>query len=172
MLLSSFVQTLCVSIATVLRSFIHHTEAIRSPTGYAIIALLALAFGGQVALARTVDVPEITTAMVTSAYIDVLVDPRLFCRKNRGRNRRLSLLCSLILGSFVGAWAYREAAWVAYLLSAIGKAAVTLAFCFNKSESAHGEMMAEKSRFEHSSEESFAETAGGTFRHNEETLGV
>jgi uncharacterized membrane protein YoaK (UPF0700 family) len=172
MLFSSLVQTLCVAIATILRSFIHHKEAIRSPTGYAIIALLGLAFGGQVALARTVDVPEITTAMVTSAYIDVLVDPRLFCRKNRSRNRRLSLLCSLIVGSFVGAWAYRRAAWVAYLLSAVGKAGVTLAFCFNKSES--GGVVTEKNGFEHSSAESFevAVAEKSTFGRSEEMLEV
>jgi uncharacterized membrane protein YoaK (UPF0700 family) len=151
MLCSSLIQTLCVAIATIFRSLIHHNEALRSPTGYAIIVLLALAFGGQVALARTVDVPEITTAMVTSAYIDVLVDPRLFSWRNRARNRRLGLLCSLIIGSFVGAWAYRRAVWFAYLLSGVGKAGVTLAFCFNKSGS--GEVV-EKGRFEHSSEES------------------
>ena len=136
---SSLVQTICVAVATVLRSSVHHDEAIRSPTGYAIIILLALAFGGQVAMARTVDVPEITTAMVTSAYIDVLVDPRLFALKNRGRNRRLSLLLSLILGSFIGALAYRRAAWIAYLLSAIGKTVVTVAICFNKSQDDHRE---------------------------------
>jgi len=128
---SSAIQTLCVIIATILRSLIHHDEATRSPTGYAIVALLGLAFGGQVALARTVDVPEIATAMLTSAYIDVLIDPELFCRRNRGRNRRLSLILGLIAGSFVGACAWKTAKWVPYLLCATGKAGVTLAFCFN-----------------------------------------
>ena len=39
-------------------------------------------------MARTVDVPEIITAMVTSAYIDMLVDPELFKLQNRPEDRR------------------------------------------------------------------------------------
>lgn len=39
-------------------------------------------------MAHTVDVPEITTVMVTSAYIDMLVDLELFKLQNRPRDRR------------------------------------------------------------------------------------
>ncbi len=58
-------------------------------------------------MARSVNVPEITTAMVTSAYIDLLVDPDLFRLKNRPRSRRFFFVCSLITGSFIGASGYK-----------------------------------------------------------------
>lgn len=56
-------------------------------------------------MTRTVDVPKITTVMVTSAYIDMLVDPELFKLQNRPRDRR-NFFGYLLLGSFIGASAY------------------------------------------------------------------
>ena len=67
-----------------------HAHTDKSPneaTDLVIIGLLAFASGGQVAMARTVHVPEVTTAMVTSAYIDFLVDPKMLILNNRPRSR-------------------------------------------------------------------------------------
>lgn len=84
-------------------------------------------------MARTINVPEITTAMVTSAYIDLVVDPSIFRWHNRSRNRRLSFVCSLLIGSFIGAIAYRYVGPAfALLLSAAFKTAVCVALFFNR----------------------------------------
>ena len=74
-----------------------------------IIALPAFASGAQVAVARSTEVPDFTTAMVTSAYIDFLVDRNMFQLHNRARNRRAILVACLILESFIGAIAYSYA---------------------------------------------------------------
>lgn len=84
-------------------------------------------------MARTVGVPEITTAMVTSAYIDLLVDPDLFHVHNRPRSRRFFFVCSLILGSFIGATAYKLVGPAfALLLVAACKTTICVAFLFNR----------------------------------------
>lgn len=60
-------------------------------------------------MVRALKITDITTAMVTAAYIDIFIDPSMFSapRKNRARNRRLGFLASLICGSFIGAAARR-----------------------------------------------------------------
>ncbi len=101
-------------------------------TAMTVIALLAFASGAQMAMARGLRITEITTAMATAAWVDIIVDPELWTRKNKGRNRRMAFLISLISGAFVGAWAYRimGSAFV-LLISAIGKIIVTAALLVN-----------------------------------------
>jgi uncharacterized membrane protein YoaK (UPF0700 family) len=86
-----------------------HTDAVGRTLSYDLgtIALLAFASGAQVALARSIHLPEITTAMVTSAYIDLLIDSKILKKNNRSRNRRFFFVFCLVLGSFIGAVAYR-----------------------------------------------------------------
>lgn len=97
-----------------------------------VLSLLAFASGGQIAVARTVNVPEITTAMVTSAYIDLIVDPRMAASANRPRNRRFFFICCLLFGSFIGAIGYRYVGpALSLLLSAICKFAITMALFAN-----------------------------------------
>jgi uncharacterized membrane protein YoaK (UPF0700 family) len=69
------------------------------------LALLAFASGSQVAAARAFKIPEITTAMATAAWVDLLIDENLFARQNRPRNRRAFFLATLVAGSFAGAYA-------------------------------------------------------------------
>jgi uncharacterized membrane protein YoaK (UPF0700 family) len=71
----------------------------------AALALLAFASGSQVAAARAFKIPEITTAMATAAWVDLLIDEDLFARRNRPRNRRALFLATLVAGSFTGAYA-------------------------------------------------------------------
>lgn len=68
------------------------------------LALLAFASGSQVAGARAMRIPEITTAMATAAWVDLLIDEELFVKRNRSRNRRGLFLATLVVGSFVGAY--------------------------------------------------------------------
>lgn len=69
------------------------------------LALLAFASGSQVAAARAFKIPEITTAMATAAWVDLLIDEDLFAVRNRPRNRRALFLATLVAGSFAGAYA-------------------------------------------------------------------
>lgn len=110
----------------------NNNERMDSSINLGIITLLAFASGAQVASARSVHIPEITTAMVTSAYIDFLIDPKILKLQNRSRNRRFLFICCLVLGSFVGAIAYKyvSPAFALYL-SAIGKSIVCIALLFN-----------------------------------------
>jgi len=123
-------QTALVAVATALRWRYPTTDG--TPGALGVLALLAFASGGQIAVARKVNVPEITTAMVTSAYIDLLIDSRLFNQGNRPRDRRFFFICMLLLGSFIGATAdrfYNSA--LALLLCAVCKLATTVAFLTN-----------------------------------------
>jgi uncharacterized membrane protein YoaK (UPF0700 family) len=146
LLATNIVQTLLVFTAAALRKWVAFSDT--KPTAWSVISLLAFASGGQVAMARTVDVPEITTAMVTSAYIDLLVDPELFQFHNRARNKRFLFVCFLLLGGFIGASAYRYVGPAfALLLSALCKAAICVAFLFNRPalEEGHGSQTFEQS---------------------------
>lgn len=99
----------------------------------AVVALLALSAGGQVAVARSLRMTEITTANATSAYVDLLIDKDLFRPNNRGRNRRLSFLLSLSLGSFTGGFLYQSIGPSDTLfISAATKFMVTILLFFNE----------------------------------------
>lgn len=70
---------------------------------------------------------EITTAMATAAWLDLVIDRRLFTplHKNKGRNRRVAFLVTLAVGSLVGAYIYKEVgSAVAVTISGGGKAVV------------------------------------------------
>lgn len=103
------------------------------PAAMAVIALLAFSAGGQVAMSRSLKITEITTAMATAAFVDLVVDPGLMKLRNRLRNRRFLFIIMLSAGCFVGAFAQREvSSTLPLLLCAIGKAVVTLGFLFNR----------------------------------------
>ena len=92
----------------------------------AVIGLLAFSSGAQVATAREMQIQEITTAMATAAWVDLVIDPQLLSKRNRPRNRRALFLVALVSGSFVGAIVHMRlwSAW-ALLVSGSIKAAVT-----------------------------------------------
>lgn len=78
------------------------------PYGRLALGLLGVSCGAQVAAARAWGVPEISTVMATTAWVDLLADPRVLCWENRGRNRRAAFLVVLVGGSVAGAF-LREA---------------------------------------------------------------
>jgi uncharacterized membrane protein YoaK (UPF0700 family) len=134
LIVTNVLQTALVIVATCLR---WKCNTIDGTSGSLIVlSLLAFASGAQIAVARTVNVPEITTAMVTSAYVDLVVDPRIFATANRSRNRRFFFICCLLFGSFVGAIGYRYVGpSLSLLLSAICKLVITMAFFANSDTS-------------------------------------
>ena len=137
LLASNIMQTLMVISAAIVAYSV--PVATTGPSAWAILSLLAFSSGGQVAMARGLKITEITTAMATSAYVDVLVDPMLWSFHNRPRNRRVAFLLTLCAGSFAGAYSHRNLnPSFALVLSAIIKTGVTIAFVFNRGVPASG----------------------------------
>jgi uncharacterized membrane protein YoaK (UPF0700 family) len=98
-----------------------------------VVTLLAFSAGGQVTLARLLQMTEITTANATSVYADMLIDQNLFQRYNTPRNRRLCFLVTFCAGSFCGGFAYQKfGSSETLFMSSLGKGFVTLMLLFNK----------------------------------------
>lgn len=132
LIFSSLIQTAMVFAASALQ---YRYSIVNDGHGVAlsIIALLALSSGGQVAMARALQMTEITTAMATAAYVDLFIDVNLFQRDNRSRNRRVLFLLSLVAGSFAGAFSYAKVGPAfPLLISAVGELVVTVAFILDK----------------------------------------
>jgi hypothetical protein len=74
------------------------------------LALLALQSGGQCVLSRVLGYGEIPTVVLTSAYCDFAMDPKLFTgiRGNSKRNRRFTSMIMVILGAWLGGWLTRD----------------------------------------------------------------
>jgi len=68
------------------------------------IGLLAGQSGSQIAAARAWNIPEITTAMATAAWVDLARDERLWELRNRSRDRRLLFFVLLVAGCLAGAF--------------------------------------------------------------------
>jgi uncharacterized membrane protein YoaK (UPF0700 family) len=73
--------------------------------------------------------------MATAAWVDLMIDPALFSVRNRGRNRRIGFLASLVLGTLAGAFIFRRVGSPAALVvSAAGKVLVTVMYLFAPAE--------------------------------------
>lgn len=95
------------------------------------LGLLAAACGSQVAAARAWGVPEISTAMATAAWVDLLIDRRVLAWRNKARDRRVAFLGSLVLGGVSGAFALeRVGAAEVVVLSAVLKGVVVVGLMF------------------------------------------
>ncbi|KAF7562778.1 hypothetical protein G7046_g1352 [Stylonectria norvegica] len=108
---------------------------LEGPTALAVIGLLAFAAGSQVVQSRSLAMTEISTAMATAAWVDLLIDKRLFEVENRPRTRRVAFLLSLVAGSLVGAYIYREVGSPTVLaVSGAGKLLVAILYFFTNAE--------------------------------------
>ncbi|KAN0105910.1 Protein of unknown function (DUF1275) domain containing protein [Hyaloscypha variabilis] len=130
---SSIIQTTLVFITVGIQyagpSLVEDTGA----HALAVISLLAFSSGAQVAMARGLQITEITTAMATAAYVDIFIDKEMFALKNRRRNRRVAFLLSLFAGSFAGAFLYKaRGSPFALIMSGVGKALVTISLVANR----------------------------------------
>jgi uncharacterized membrane protein YoaK (UPF0700 family) len=129
---SSIIQTLLVFAALGLGRWKKSVEP-TGPMALAVIALLAISSGGQVAMVRSIQMTEITTANATSAYVDTFIDVRLYETRNRPRNRRMLFLVCICAGSFVGAFIHKR--WgssVTLLICALGKTVTSVSLLFNE----------------------------------------
>jgi hypothetical protein len=122
----------CLVFAAAVIQYQQGTDS-RGATAVAVVALLAFASGSQVVQSRSLAMTEISTAMATAAWVDLMIDPHMFTLKNnRPRNRRVCFLAALVCGSLVGAAIYKTAgSAVAIFISAGGKLLVTIMYLFN-----------------------------------------
>ncbi|KAI1817745.1 hypothetical protein GGS20DRAFT_531590 [Poronia punctata] len=127
----NLVQSVLVLVAAVIQSIygVQHQGTL----AVVVIGLLAFASGSQVVQSRSMHMTEISTAMATAAWVDLMIDPKLLKIKNRPRTRRVMFLLALAVGSLLGAGIYRVAgSSVAVFVSAAGKFVVTIMYLFNK----------------------------------------
>ncbi|KAI0385774.1 hypothetical protein F5Y04DRAFT_156555 [Hypomontagnella monticulosa] len=135
----NFIQS-CLVFAAAAMQYVHGTN-LQGSDAVIVVGLLAFASGSQVVQSRSLQMTEISTAMATAAWIDLLIDPALFKPKNRPRTRRAMFLATLVLGSLAGAGVYRSAgSWVAILVSAAGKMLVTGMYFFNGADKSKEEV--------------------------------
>lgn len=112
-----------------------HGARREGPLALAVIGLLAFAAGSQVVQSRSLSMPEISTAMATAAWVDLMIDKELFALRNRSRNRRVAFLLSLALGAVVGAAILRRAgSATAIAVSGGGKLLVATMYLFTRAE--------------------------------------
>lgn len=134
LLVSHTIQTLMVYAAAAVMAV--YGVQFSGPSVIGSIALLAFSSGAQVASMRPMKRPEITTAMATAAWVDLLIDPKLLSLRNRSRDRRALFLLSLVVGSFAGAFMHVDiGSSNALLVCAAGKTLVTVGLFFNRPES-------------------------------------
>ncbi|KAK4177431.1 hypothetical protein QBC36DRAFT_300256 [Triangularia setosa] len=132
-IICNLIQTCLVFAAAALQ----YTKGVEPQGTRTLLAIgfLATAAGSQVVVSRSLKMTEISTAMATAAWLDLVIDPDLMRCKNRGRNRRLAFLGSLVLGTLVGAVIFkRVGSAVALLVSAGGKGVVTGMWFFAEGE--------------------------------------
>ena len=129
----NFIQT-CLVFAAAAIQYACGVQTEGSAT-LAVISLLAFASGSQVVQSRSLTMTEISTAMATAAWVDLMIDSKLFVADNRPRTRRVAFLLSLVAGALVGACIYRAAgSATAIAVSGAGKLLVTSLYWWNPSE--------------------------------------
>ncbi|KAH0333256.1 hypothetical protein KCU81_g9919, partial [Aureobasidium melanogenum] len=107
---TSMFQCALIAIAAALLYQLPDASHALNGLGLLTITLLAFSSGARVGMVRALKITDITTAMATAAWIDILIDPKWFAppTENRGRNRRVAFLLCLVIGSFIGAAAHAE----------------------------------------------------------------
>jgi len=124
----------CLVFATAAIQYrgVPESEAARQLMG---IGFLGFAAGSQVVQSRSLNMSEITTAMATAAWVDLVIDPNQLKLKNRPRNRRAAFIAALVLGTLAGAFVFkRVGSPTAIVLSGAGKLVVTVMYFFNPTE--------------------------------------
>lgn len=135
-IVSNIIQTLMVFGA----AWIQFSQGLqqKGPSALGAIALLAFSSGAQVATARAFKMTEISTAMATAAWVDLVIDPKLFAMRNRSRNRRALFLVALAAGSFAGAYMHSSiGSALALCMSAVGKTVVIAMLFVSRSDPEH-----------------------------------
>jgi uncharacterized membrane protein YoaK (UPF0700 family) len=87
-------------------------------TGYAIIALLALAMGVRNATVRGLGVPDLTTTVLTMTLTGLSADSRFAGGSGKGTVRRSAAVVSMLVGAIIGALAVKGSLVLALLVAA------------------------------------------------------
>ncbi|KAI0154813.1 hypothetical protein GGR57DRAFT_502009 [Xylariaceae sp. FL1272] len=133
LVLCNLIQTVLVFVAATIQYM--EGTASQGKAAVIVVALLAFASGSQVVQSRSLQMTEISTAMATAAWVDLMIDPKLLSLENRPRTRRVMFLVSLAAGSVVGAGIYRTVGSAAAIfVSAAGKLLVTIMYLFNSAD--------------------------------------
>ncbi|TQV97171.1 DUF1275 domain-containing protein [Cordyceps javanica] len=133
LILCNLIQTALVFVAAAVQY--KYGVSDRGSSALAVIGLLASASGSQVVQSRSLAMTEISTAMATAAWVDLIIDQKLFAVNNRPRTRRVAFLVALVTGCLIGALIYREVGSpTAIAVSGAGKFLVTLMFIFTNAE--------------------------------------
>ena len=133
LLSSHFLQTAMIFGAAAIQ-FVYGVQ-FKGSAALGAMSLLAFSSGAQVASMRPMRRPEITTAMATAAWVDLVIDSKLFNLRNVSRDRRALFLIFLVAGSFAGAYMHVTiGSPEALCVSAAGKSLVTIALLFNREE--------------------------------------
>lgn len=144
---STFLQTLLVLAAMLLRVLSRHPEA--RFIAMATVALLSFSCGGQIGLAVCVKLQEINTTMITGALVQLATDRKLFNLKNAARDRKVLFFAALLAGAFAGAalngrWSGAGTIGVAAAI----KGLVCVSFLFNHGMVNKGKRGEERQRLE------------------------
>lgn len=131
--LCNFIQT-CLVFGAAALQYVQGIH-LEGPKALVVVGLLAFAAGSQVVQSRSLAMTEISTAMATAAWVDLLIDKKLFAVQNRPRTRRVAFLIALIAGVLIGALIYREAgSATALAVSGAGKFVATILYLFAGAE--------------------------------------
>jgi uncharacterized membrane protein YoaK (UPF0700 family) len=98
------------------------------------IMLISFSFGIQAVTVRPLNIPEISTIVVTSAMVDLWSDKNLLKKYNIGRNRRIAFIISLLIGAITGSFLLKISIPGTVILCASIKFVVALSFMFNNKE--------------------------------------
>ena len=129
----NFIQT-CLVFAAAAMQYVYDNPG-TGTHALIIVGLLAFASGSQVVQSRSMAMTEISTAMATAAWVDLMMDPKLFVLDNRPRTRRIAFLIVLALGGLFGAYLYKTVgSAAAIMVSGAGKFLVTIMYFFNQAE--------------------------------------
>ena len=129
--LTSLIQALLTLLPCILLSaeVIPNNAGDLLPNNFIVLlplSLLAVQAGGQCVLSRVLGYGEVPTVVLTSAYCDLAMDPKLFSRPSGSlkRNRRLGSMVLILLGAAAGGYLTRDgtvgkALWVVAIVKAI-----------------------------------------------------
>lgn len=134
-----FLIHLFQTIAVFGAAHIQFTKGTDAESSWALgaLALLAVSAGAQVTSMRPLKLPEITTAMATAAWVDLMSDLKIWRKHNRPRDRRVMFLMSLVTGGLAGAWMnVRIGSPLAIVVSGIGKVLVVIGILFCREDRA------------------------------------
>lgn len=133
MLVSVFMQMACIIAAAVIVTLYPPDSNAAKSAGdlswTVLVPLVVIAFhsAGQAVISRAVQFGTLTSVVLTSIYLDLFSDSRLFAglTQNADRNRRAAAPLLLLLGALIGGfWSHSEvgmkgALWLAAALKGI-----------------------------------------------------